>query len=687
MKKLTHSWLMLALILPFACLPARTNTARMKATDGDEFARYGWIEKVSRTLSCGKTAASQEEIEALAQLPDGEVVDKLMQGARFEATILDFTKYFHNSAQTQTGCQNDINGLSNPAQLQNIINNYSFTTPNILRAAKAATANEDFLGELFAEGPVSILPPIKVKGASATTGVLVPVELPLAGVSAAEQAAVYRDELLKRLDFVIAEFGADGAVDGTKGCKAVYGKEDGAVGNQNQLNIVSFRTMNNAGISNLFDGAMTQNWFGQANNDCSTIVFAQPPPVTDPPTPPVDLFAANNIDPKALRDRLIATRPKIESAFKLAMDYNTEVYNPKSLAELKSAPARDAFFLPEPPGQFGGGGFGVRFPYLDFGGLQNSSTNYNRKRGAFMLKTFFCDDLTPVAIVAPEAHGEGAHGSDPGCQACHYKLDPMSGFFRELGGFGPGFEAPGTALTNLVFSDGKVIQGEELTKYLDTWRAPENAGRPWNVGYVRSTTKPAANFYASNLKELYGFMATAPEVRSCVVRRMAEYFVSKNQAYDGGWLSHLETKLKPTEDGGTTGMKTVVRELMLSKAFAEPDPVSTTCYDQKPGATPSGLPCEVAWTLKVHCEKCHKDDTTFDLSQWKPMTGGNGFPHFDEDGKEIGRLETFKRIKARLDTPDKAKRMPKNQDMPDADRARLYKWIAAVLDGAGGTTP
>src|SRR5690606_12233422 len=34
--------------------------------------------------------------------------------------------------------------------------------------------------------------------------------------------------------------------------------------------------------------------------------------------------------------------------------------------------------------------------------LPNSSTNYNRKRAAFILKRYFCDDLTPIDIVAPE---------------------------------------------------------------------------------------------------------------------------------------------------------------------------------------------------------------------------------------------------------------------------------------------
>ncbi|MEI6399160.1 MAG: hypothetical protein WCO71_10345, partial [Pseudomonadota bacterium] len=54
--------------------------------------------------------------------------------------------------------------------------------------------------------------------------------------------------------------------------------------------------------------------------------------------------------------------------------------------------------------------------------LQNSSTNRNRKRAAWALKRFFCDDLTPINVEAPSSHVGGQHGSDPACYSCHYKL-------------------------------------------------------------------------------------------------------------------------------------------------------------------------------------------------------------------------------------------------------------------------
>src|SRR5262249_26777289 len=45
--------------------------------------------------------------------------------------------------------------------------------------------------------------------------------------------------------------------------------------------------------------------------------------------------------------------------------------------------------------------------------LPNSSTNFDRKRASYMLKRFFCDDLTPINILAPEGHGgKDRHASE-----------------------------------------------------------------------------------------------------------------------------------------------------------------------------------------------------------------------------------------------------------------------------------
>ncbi len=51
---------------------------------------------------------------------------------------------------------------------------------------------------------------------------------------------------------------------------------------------------------------------------------------------------------------------------------------------------------------------------------RNSSTNFNRKRAAKVLNTFFCDNLVPIQLPSSTPHGDSSlHASDPACQACH----------------------------------------------------------------------------------------------------------------------------------------------------------------------------------------------------------------------------------------------------------------------------
>ena len=60
--------------------------------------------------------------------------------------------------------------------------------------------------------------------------------------------------------------------------------------------------------------------------------------------------------------------------------------------------------------------FPTKQKWLSFGfeqgvALGNSSTNFNRKRSAYVLKRFFCDDLIPIGFETPQEHVGGAHGS------------------------------------------------------------------------------------------------------------------------------------------------------------------------------------------------------------------------------------------------------------------------------------
>ena len=127
--------------------------------------------------------------------------------------------------------------------------------------------------------------------------------------------------------------------------------------------------------------------------------------------------------------------------------------------------------------------------------IQNSSTNRNRKRAAWALKRFFCDDLTPINVEAASSHVGGQHGSDPACYSCHYKLDPMAGYFRELGFSGVSFASS----PQMFFDDGA---NASRVDYGKPWKAAPETGREWNVGYIRSTTDDKLNTFGSNFTDL-----------------------------------------------------------------------------------------------------------------------------------------------------------------------------------------
>lgn len=317
----------------------------------------------------------------------------------------------------------------------------------------------------------------------------------------------------------------------------------------------------------------------------------------------------------------------------------------------------------------------------------NSSTNFNRKRAKYMLKTYFCDDLTPISVVSKNTqHAKGKHASDAACQACHYKLDPMAGFFRYKGASGTDFETRNF----LIFDDLLKIEGERLNSYYSNWKSNDN-GRQWNTGHIRSTLDSQMNFYGNNLDELFGYIRKSEETKKCLVRRMSEYFVSTNQMFDGQWLEDLAQKLiqsdstSPQTNGAA--FKEVVTNLILSKTFSDPSPTSSKCYDFSESSKASSLPCEVSYIVQKNCQHCHGNggpSKGLNLQQWRKDGNGNlNFTHIDSSTKkQVAKRETFSRLINRLSDKDENKRMPMDQDMPPTDREILYKWAQEQLKEA-----
>ncbi|MGZ3652043.1 MAG: hypothetical protein ACXWSC_12695, partial [Bdellovibrionota bacterium] len=138
----------------------------------------------------------------------------------------------------------------------------------------------------------------------------------------------------------------------------------------------------------------------------------------------------------------------------------------------------------------------ISWGFLQKNALANSSTNMNRKRAAYVLKRYFCDDLTPVGIEDGGDHTGGAHGSQPSCRSCHYKLDPMAGYFRSYGRSFRDFSMN----RNITFDDGAKVN---LEQYESAWLMPPGSPRKWNVGYVRSVSDETLNDYGSTLDDLH----------------------------------------------------------------------------------------------------------------------------------------------------------------------------------------
>ncbi|MCX6129866.1 MAG: hypothetical protein NTX25_12505, partial [Proteobacteria bacterium] len=117
--------------------------------------------------------------------------------------------------------------------------------------------------------------------------------------------------------------------------------------------------------------------------------------------------------------RLTVIRQEFVDVFAYLDTIEPEIYHPTKLSELRPLDKKKIN---------DDSGLDSQALFWFWLSLKNSSTNENRRRASYVLKRFFCDDLTPINVVSPKLHaGTNRHASEPSCQACHYKLDPMAG--------------------------------------------------------------------------------------------------------------------------------------------------------------------------------------------------------------------------------------------------------------------
>jgi mono/diheme cytochrome c family protein len=365
---------------------------------------------------------------------------------------------------------------------------------------------------------------------------------------------------------------------------------------------------------------------------------------------------------------LEAALAQLERGFAEILRHEPDRYRPRSVAEFR------VFDLAT---------FADSRPWLAFGheqstALANSSTNFNRKRAAYVLKRFFCDDIVAAPPEPPPQHGKAKAEST--CIACHAKLDPMAGFFR---GRGANFFDYGQ-MDAIVFDD---LSTAERAKYEATWRAPADAGREWNVGYIRSAAAPGGNDYGSTLADLSRIIRTAPEAKRCLVRRLFEYMVAPDQMIDAGWLDHLtQAFAREAAVSSAEAFKNAILRIAQSRAFRARDLAARQCYDHAPGTKPEDAPpCRITHVLKKNCAGCHDSaqdgDGNLDLGGWIKAPDGRNrtFPHLDKFWDQVAPEVTLTKLVERLAARDPKLRMPKNRLMRGDERDELMQWAQQEL--------
>ena len=293
---------------------------------------------------------------------------------------------------------------------------------------------------------------------------------------------------------------------------------------------------------------------------------------------------------------------------------------------------------------------------------------------------FFCDDLTPINFVPGNTHSKNRHASDAGCASCHFKLDPMAGVFKSIGAFGERMLASNFDAIN--FDDGKVIRGSDFQDYLNSWK---NEDGTWNTGWIRSLTDPSLNVPLSSPQDLLTYAKNSPIVSKCYVKKMAQYFLGKDQQIDPGYLDllHRQFETIKTEKGTYDAYKTTIKSLLTSNTFLASNPNSKECYDFANESSKTGLvPCSVRFLIEKNCQTCHDSTSAFgglDLSSSFENAQGNvSFIHKDKNGNQLSSKESFNRLVDRISSKDPEIRMPLNSQLDDPDRVTLFKWFDEV---------
>jgi hypothetical protein len=580
-----------------------------------------WIDRVASRLRPDTPLSDSELQTLLKESPDG-VLDYFIQNENFQDTVMDFNVFY-------LGFKNDNMGLPDGSF---ILHDRSWATIGpAVAAARAVVEGGDYFEIYNLDNGIY-------------AGPLLSEDINNVGEMTQPPLAERREKLYQNWEAHVQKFhdavAAKPDMDIGSFCGILFEDVDDIFANVADLGTPFFM------IIPFFNEA---RYFGDASKLCT------------------DFENQNkNEKPLAIAKRSLA---QVKDMFKYLREMQD--YQPTTLAELKTYDWKRLGLQDSASG--------LQHGWL-FSALENSSTNSNRKRASYILKRFFCDDLTPIAIQTPEGHTGNAHADDPGCQSCHYKLDPIGGFFRYNGAQGRDMRDE----KEIRFDDGAQA---DLKEYVSQWRAEDKS---WNVGYIRSPESKELNDYGDNLKDpdlkdLFTIIKRSPETKKCLVKSMFKYLVGEKTSLDAGYLDHLTQKFnQATEKSGSSiAFKESFKTILTSQSFTEIDPVQGTCYDYAPGIDAEGRPpCKVASIIENACSSCHSDQSAaggLDLMTWKPNRSGElGFVHIRE-GAEVPASETFSLIYERLSSPDPKLRMPLNKYMDAVDREAIYLWASSKI--------
>ena len=501
---------------------AQTRAETASPTLEQEWDKRWWLDKTARLLRAGEGLGPDDDVDGLLKLPPDEVVRRFMADERFADTILDFNMYF-------LGFKSD--GL----KIDGLYGDHAFDFPNAISSAQEIVKGGDYLKLFDLQGPFFMAP--------LRADELDDPPLP-------EDRNLTPQQLRAK---VIAEFRAaltklKPAGDGPVGPGILCDRIEAIVNQDDEISNRFFRAFNDAEIFALMRGrlmlAPLETLGRIAEDECSRPDFAK-------------------IDVKRLISAIKRTVVQFDRAAQEIAKFEPSVYRPRNVSEFKA---------------FDVSAFGTLSTWLAFGyeqsaALVNSSTNFNRKRAAYVLKQFFCDDLTPVGVDDPLVHTQGEHGSTTSCFACHYKLDPMAGFFRSYGAL----FADSAGSPDLVFDD---LASTERRSYVDHWRAETGAGRNWDVGYVRSPRWSQQNIYGETMADLTRIIRDAPEAKRCLMKRLVEYSVGADQTIDSGYLDELTARFTAdAKVNSAQAMKNAIASVVKTNAFMQRNRNPEICYD------------------------------------------------------------------------------------------------------------